>query len=103
MILGAGVFVYRANKRAHDAQLAQTQLELQNKELLEAQLTQQVQAQGQEIDFLRTGWYVQESDLNLEVKVAKGAEGEVWRGTMKGYEGLVAIKKSNPWLAEESG
>ena len=33
-----------------------------------------------------------EGDLTFEAKIAKGSEGEVWRGTLQGV-GAVAIKK----------
>ena len=41
--------------------------------------------------FLRN-WNVKGEDVELEEKLAQGAEGQVWRGTLRGFEGPVAVK-----------
>ena len=37
---------------------------------------------------------IKESEVHLEEKIAEGAEGEVWRASLVGYEGAVAVKKA---------
>ena len=37
---------------------------------------------------------IKDSEVHLEEKIAEGAEGEVWRASLVGSEGAVAVKKS---------
>lgn len=50
--------------------------------------------QQKQIVYLRD-WRIKEEDLTLESKVARGAEGEVWKGQLHGHLGDVAIKIAN--------
>lgn len=51
-----------------------------------------------QIQYLRD-WRIKEEDLSFKEMVARGAEGEVWRGTLRGTPGEVAIKKQNQLAA----
>lgn len=65
------------------------------KELTESKLRESERErslQEDELKYLRN-WRIPESSLDLEEVVARGGEGEVWRATLHGMEGKVAVKR----------
>jgi len=65
-------------------------------------LAHRVEAQLQEIAYLRD-WRVLPTDIVCDEKLAAGAEGEVWRGTLHGHEGPVAVKRATGMAADSTG
>ena len=66
--------------------------------LREAELgiqAERLKDQERELLFHRN-WRVKESEVELESKLASGAEGEVWKGLLHGHPGNVALKKVFP-------
>jgi len=91
-LFGAGVIVVflLVGYRVRSLNARALYAELLMNEALEDKLIRQ----SREIQYLRD-WRIRPTDLRFEKKVARGAEGEVWRGTMTGIDGKVAIKKVN--------
>jgi hypothetical protein len=54
-----------------------------------------IKEQERELLFLRD-WRIKDSEITCTEKLASGAEGEVWKGTLHGHTGNVAIKRVFP-------
>ena len=86
MLLAFAVFVYitKRNKHAVERKLHETEIALKDAT---------IQDKKRENKFL-TDWRIKESHITLEKELARGAEGTVHLGTLKGRVAKVAVKVS---------
>ena len=63
-------------------------------------LKQTVAQQKHEIEYYRD-WRINSLDLTFKKMLAKGSEGEVWKGTLRGYFGVIDVDEGQ--AADSSG